>query len=122
MHSLFDQLDIYPHRCRCPDDKLIAQGLAKVRRQQREEQKAVDNLFRNKIPAPQVSPDAGGPSNTQFNAYAASAEAIATSPRLTTGETWFFSLGQSILDFLLHVLRALGLLRKVPAAQAARST
>lgn len=90
-----------------------------MRRQQREEQKAVDDLFRNKIPAPQVSPDAGGPSNTQFNAYA---EAIATSPRLTTGETWFFSLGQSILDFLLHVLRALGLLRKVPAAQAARST
>lgn len=106
---------------RCPDDALVVQELAKLRKQQKAEQKAVDNLFRNKIPAPNTGQ---GNADASVNASGTAPPQDTTSTgtqRYTTGETWFFGVGKFLMELLLNLLHALGLLPKSSPSSASRN-
>lgn len=92
-----------------------------MRRQQKQEQKAVDDLFRNKMPAPPVTAD-GADAAKEAGARDVAGAGTGGPQKLTAGETWFFALGQVVLDFLLSVLRALGLLRTDPRTDKTASS
>lgn len=104
------------HRCRCPDDVLVSQELTKLRKQQKAEQKAVDDLFRNKMPAPKATPGIGDSTNENYHSTAAQRSAINDAQRYTAGETWFYAMAKVVIEFLSSVLRALGLATKVTAS------
>lgn len=101
---------------RCPDDVLVSQELTKLRKQQKAEQKAVDDLFRNKMPAPKATPGIGDSTNENHHSNAAQRSAINDAQRYTAGETWFYAMAKVVIEFLSSVLRALGLATKVTAS------
>lgn len=104
------------HRCRCPDDVLVSQELAKLRKQHKAEQKAVDDLFRNKMPAPKATPGTGDSAKENYHSKAAQISAIDDAQRYTAGETWFYAMAKVVIEFLSSILRALGLAPKVTAS------
>lgn len=107
--------------CRCADDVLVIQELAKLRKQLKAEQKAVDNLFRNKIPTPSTGRGDGDASMNRSGTTPPQEATTAETQRYTTGETWFFCVGKFLIAYLLNLLHALGILPKSSASTASKT-
>lgn len=84
--------------CRRPSDTLVVQEIAKVRRQQKENDAAVAKLFRNKLPA--GSSGLSDPADSAMLAGVTGSTMSSGARFYGTVYTWFLSLFEWLLSII----------------------